>query len=57
MVHAARFSHTPAQHAQFLQHAVSIDFTNPHPSASSDPAINTQTAVAAMQKFISSTAI
>ena len=36
-------THTPAQHAQFLQHAVSIDFTNPHPSASSDPAINTQT--------------
>ena len=34
-------THTPAQHAQFLQHAVSIDFTNPHPSASSDPAINT----------------
>jgi len=35
--------HTPAQHAQFLQHAASIDFCNPHPSASSDPSINTQT--------------
>ena len=33
----------PAQHAQFLQHAVGIDFTNPRPSASSDPAINSQT--------------
>jgi len=36
-------THTPAQHAQFLQYAVSLDITNPHPSASSDPAINTQT--------------
>jgi len=35
-------THTPAQHAQFLQRAVSIDFTNPQTSASSDPAINTQ---------------
>ena len=34
--------HTPAQHAQFLHCAASIDFSNPHPSASSDPAINTQ---------------
>jgi len=30
-------THTPAQHVQFLQHAVSIDFTNHHPSASSAP--------------------
>jgi len=35
--------HTPAQHAQFLKHAASTDFSNPYPSASSDPAINTQT--------------
>ena len=34
---------TPAQFAQFLQYAARVDFTNLHPSASSDPAINTQT--------------
>jgi hypothetical protein len=33
---------TPAQHARFLQYMASIDLTNPHPSASSDPAINSQ---------------
>jgi len=34
--------HTPAQHAQFLKYAVTIDFSNPQPTASSDPAINAQ---------------
>ena len=34
--------HTPSQHAKFLEIAASIDFTNPLPTASSDPAINTQ---------------
>jgi hypothetical protein len=34
---------TPAQHVRFLQHMASIDLTNQHPSASSDPAINSQT--------------
>jgi len=34
--------HTPAQHAQFLKHAVSHDFINPQPTASSDPSINAQ---------------
>ena len=33
---------TPAQHAQFLQHASNTDFTNPGPTASSDPAVNAQ---------------
>ena len=35
-------SHTPSQHATFLQTAASIDFTNPFPTVSSNPAINTQ---------------
>ena len=34
--------HTPAQHADFLQHAASKDLTNPRPTASSDPAVNAQ---------------
>ena len=34
--------HTPAQHAEFLQHAANIDLTNPRPTASSDPAVNAQ---------------
>jgi len=32
--------HTPAQHAEFFQHAANIDLTNPRPTASSDPAVN-----------------
>jgi len=39
--HAYR-PHTPAQHAQFLQHAANIDFTNRCTTASSDPAVNAQ---------------
>ena len=35
-------SKTPAQHALFLQHVANMNFDNPHPSASSDPSINTQ---------------
>jgi len=34
--------HTPAQHARFLQYAVSTDLTNPFPTVSTDPAANTQ---------------
>ena len=34
--------HTPSQHGKLLKIAASIDFTNPLPTASSDPAINTQ---------------
>ena len=34
--------HTPAQHAEFLRHSVNVEFTNPCPTASSDPATNVQ---------------
>jgi len=34
--------HMPAQDAKFLRETVEVDFTNPCPTASSDPAINTQ---------------
>ena len=30
--------HVPAQHAKFLRETVEVDFTNPCPTASSDPA-------------------
>jgi hypothetical protein len=50
---------TPTQHSLFLQHVADIDFQNPHPTASSDPSVNTQaefdhfysTALALLNKF------
>ena len=40
--HAYRRRYTPAQHAAFLQSAANVDFTNPYPTASSDPGVNAQ---------------
>jgi hypothetical protein len=33
---------TPTQHALFLQHVATMDFTNQHPAVSTDPSVNTQ---------------
>ena len=35
----------PAQHAEFLRQAANVDFTNPCPTASSDPAVNAKTEI------------